>query len=53
MKPTIESTIDAYVEPNTVWNAKAKKAWEHGDLSRVFDIICSYYQFIYEPENEL
>lgn len=49
---TVEQTIDSYIEPDTQWNADAKKAWANGDLGKVLDIIGSYYQFVYHTDAE-
>lgn len=43
MQNRMENSIDACLEPNTIWNVKAKEAYNAGDIAEVLNIINRYY----------
>lgn len=43
MQNRMENSIDACLEPNTIWNVKAKEAYNTGDIAEVLNIINRYY----------
>ena len=53
MQTTIDSAIDAYIEPNTKWNLDAKHAWEQGHVVALLDTVCAYYDSKEHSDDEL